>query len=261
VASSGVQSFATWSTPFTRKNDATNPANSGDTGRVCIRLIDQDITDGPNTFYRVEIAYVLNTPGTDNFFAAYDNLSIGPVTLPAPLPVNFMGIVANKTESGISVRWDVADEYDVKEYQLEKSTSGGIFNTVGTVVANKRTVYGYTDPNSKAPVIYYRIKSVDLNGSIKYSGIIKIVNGTSFSNNMHVYPSPATSQLTIQHSQLGYNDRLTITTLDGKILRQVIPGRGNSNTMIEISTLPSGMYLIRLDNGNGKIETSSFIKQ
>lgn len=262
VASSGVQTFANWSpSGFMRKIDVANPANSGDTGRVCIRLIDADITNGPNTFYRVEIAYVLNTAGIDNFFAAYDNLSIGPVTSAAPLPVNFIGIVASRDGDGVNVRWDVGDETDVREYQLEKSIDGASFSTVGTVAANRRSVYSYTDLNAKAPVIYYRVKSVDIDGRSKFSGIIKIVNSTSYSSNIKVYPTPATSQITVQHSQLDAKARITVTTMDGRALRLVMPSAGASNTQVDISSLPAGIYIVRLDHGNGKVETASFVKQ
>jgi len=263
VASSGVQTFANW-TPsgFGRRVDAGNPANSGDTGRICIRLIDQDITNGPNTFYRVEIAYVLNTAGIDNFFAAYDNLSIGPVTAQSPLPVNFIGIVANRDDNnGVTVRWDVSDETDVREYQLEKSTDGASFSTAGTVAARRKTVYSYTDLNAKAPVIYYRIKSVDVDGRIKYSGIIKIVNSTSYSSNVKVYPTPAQSNITVQHSQLEAHARVTITTMDGRVLKLITPSAGTSNTQVDVSSLSAGVYIVRLDHGNGKVETATFVKQ
>jgi hypothetical protein len=263
VASSGVQSFASRSpNGFMRRVDVANPANSGDTGRICIRLMDPDITNGPNTFYRVEIAYVLNTPGIDNFFAAYDNLAIGPVTSAAPLPVNFIGIVANREDNGgVTVRWDVSDETNVREYQLEKSTDGGTFTTAGTVTARQHSVYSYTDLNAKAPVIYYRIKSVDIDGRAKFSGIIKIVNNTSYSGSVKVYPTPAQSQITLQHSQLDNKARITITTMDGRVLKLVTPSAGASNTPIDISSLSAGMYVVRLDHGNGRIESTTFVKQ
>lgn len=261
VASSGVQTFASWSTPFLRKIDAANPANSGDTGRICIRLVDQDITNGPNTFYRVEIAYVLNTPGVDNFFAAYDNLSIGPVTQQSPLPVDFMGIVAIQNDNAINVRWDVAEETNVEVYNLQRSTDGSTFSTVSTVPAQRKSVYGTSDRNTKAPVIYYRIQSRDNDGRTKYSGIIKVVSGNSFSNSVRVYPSPAISEVTVQHSRLGVKAKITITTLDGKVVRVITPASGTSNSMMNVSSLSAGMYVVRVDNGNGKIETTNFVKQ
>ena len=257
VASSDIQTFSDWGT-FTFVADPVHPVNSGYQGNVCIRLIDQDITNENGTFYRVEIAYIES--GTT--FAAYDNLSIGPLTGQGSLPVNFIGIVGNRnTDNSVSVRWDVGDELNVRNYQLERSTDANSFTTVGTVMANHKTVYGYTDMEAKAAILYYRVKSVDNDGQFRYSGIIKVVNNNSFSNAIKVYPSPAQSQITVQHSQLSSTAKFTVTTMDGRVVKAVQPSTGASNTMVDISTLSAGMYILRLDHGNGKIETTTFVKQ
>jgi len=270
VASSGVQRFSSWSTPAHYVDHAysnangTSPANpflTGDSGHVCIKINDADITNAPGTFYRVEIAYVLNTPVVDNFFAVYDNLQIGGNGTPAALPVNFMGIVANRIDNGVQVRWDIADEVNVKEYQLEKSTNGASFSTVGTVAAKNKLAYSLTDPNGKSAVIYYRVKSVDIDGRTKYTGIVKITNSNSFSSTLKLYPTPAQNQLTVQHSQLGTNALVTIATIDGRVIKTIKPSAGASNTMIDLSGLTAGMYVLRLENGTGKTETATLIKQ
>jgi len=270
VATSGVQSFTAWSSPAHYDDHAysnangTSPANpflTGDSGHVCIRINDADITNAPGTSYRVEIAYVLNTPVVDNFFAVYDNLQIGGSTAPAPLPVNFMGIVGNRIDNGVNVRWDIADESNVKEYQLEKSTNGASFSTVGTVAAKNKTTYSFTDPNGKSAVLYYRVKSVDIDGRTKYTGIIKIINSNSYSSTLKVYPTPAQNQLTVQHAQLGASARVQISTMDGRVIRTIKPSTGASNTMVDLSGLTAGMYVLRLDNGTGKTESVTFIKQ
>lgn len=256
VASSGARRFADFGT-YAAKVDLANPANSGDTGRICIRLLDQDITNGPNTFYRVEIAYLI----TGTTYGAYDNLSIGPVTAQSPLPVNFIGLVANKVNNGITLRWDVGDEINVKEYQIEKSTNGYTFTSVGTVAASHKSVYQFTGPNSNEAQIYYRIKSVDNDGHTKYSGIIRVTNNSSYSQNIRLYPVPAHNDLTVQHTQLGANAKLSISTVDGRILKIVTPNIGVSNTIIDVSRFSSGTYILKLDKGNGTFETATFVKQ
>lgn len=256
VASSGVRRFSDFGT-FAFKPSPSNPANAGDTGKICIRLLDADITNAPNTFYRVEIAYIV----TGTTYAAYDNLSIGPLITTGPLPVNFIGIVANKVDNGVWIRWDVADEVDVQEYQLERSINGVSFTTVGTVPATRKTVYGFTDLNAKASEIFYRVKSVDDDGTVKYSGIIRFRQTSSYSNKIKLYPSPVQSLLTIEHSKLANNASVTLSTMDGRIVKVMKPANGASNTMMDVSSLSSGMYVIKLDKGDGSIETSTFIKQ
>ena len=156
----------------------------------------------------------------------------------------------------------MADEVDVREYQLEKSLNGISFNTVGTVNAVQGTrVYGTIDRTSKAAQVFYRIKSVDIDGKIKYSGIIRFKDNTSFTSDLKVYPSPASSQITLQHDRLDTRARITLSTIDGRILKMVTPGQGISNTMMDVSNLSAGMYVIKVVNGDGKIETTTFVKQ
>ena len=65
----------------------------------------------------------------------------------------------------------------------------------------------------------------------------------------------------IQHSDLGTGARAVITTLDGRVVKTIRPAAGASNTPVDVAGLPAGMYIVRIDNGNGKTETTTFIKQ
>jgi len=228
------------------------PAGSG---TICLQLNDADLHPGQNLRYEFTF-YV--TSGSAR--VTFDNFSLNSIAA-APLPVTFMGIVATQQDNGVSVRWDVSDETDVLQYRLERSTDGASFATVSTVPAQHKAVYGTVDLSAKAPVAYYRIKSVDIDGHFKYSTIIKLVNGNSYVNTIRVYPSPARNQVTVQHSQLGDHACISIVTVDGKLLKRVTPAAGASNTPVDISSLSPGMYVLRLDNGNGKTETATFVKQ
>ncbi|HEY0356890.1 MAG TPA: T9SS type A sorting domain-containing protein [Flavisolibacter sp.] len=256
-ATSNFRTFTEFSTPPTPYAGGA-PQIAGMQGNICIRLIDQDITNAPGVAYRVEVTYEI----AESAFTVFDDLSIGG-TEAAPLPVNFLGVSANKIENGgVQVKWDVADEVDVREYHLEKSTNGLSFTKVGAVPAvGGTTVYDFVDNSSKAPQVFYRVKSVDIDGTVKYSGIIRFKDNTSFTSDVKVYPSPARSQITVQHDRLDSRSRISISTMDGRIIKMITPGQGISNTMMDVSNLSSGVYVIKVVDGNGKIETTTFVKQ
>jgi hypothetical protein len=267
-ASSGVQSFAAWTVggvaPYT---DATaTPAVPDPTpfmgtfqGRVCIRLVDADITNGPNTTYRVETAYLVNEP----LFAVFDDLSVGPFN--APLPVDFIGLVANRNASvanTVDLRWDVAQELNVAEYQIERSTNGSTYELAGAVNAKGKSIYSFTDNNATAnATLYYRVRSVDIDGRSKYSGVLRIAGNSSYGNNLQVYPVPAKNDITVQHRKLIGKARIIVTSLDGRVLQTVFPTPNSSNTPVTIGSLAPGLYMLRLDDEGGYTESVKFLKE
>jgi len=262
-ATSGLQTFSSWSNPApsayvdgtTRPVPDATPFLNGFEGNICIRLIDQDIENGPNTTFRVEVSYIIN----EAFFAVFDNLSIGPQII--PLPVNFIGLVAERgTSNSANLKWDVSEELNVREYQVERSENGSYFTTVGLAAAKGKSLYTFTNYNVPTGNIYFRIKSVDIDGRFKYSGILKLSGSNSFSNELKVYPMPATDVVTVQHSRLGKNSKIMVTSADGHIIKVVTPREGASHTPVSINEMAPGMYFIRLDNGKGDIQSTKMVK-
>ncbi|MEO5562173.1 MAG: T9SS type A sorting domain-containing protein [Chitinophagaceae bacterium] len=264
-ATTGVQFFSSWSTPAPYADGVSNPGVPNPTpfmgafqGNICIRLIDPDIINSPNTSFRVEVSYLINEPT----FAVFDNLSIGPFN--TPLPVNFIGLVATRNElaKSVDMKWDVSEEIDVQEYRVERSINGISFETAGAVPAKGKSVYTYSDNNVPTGTLYYRIKSVDIDGKFKYSGILRLADNSSssYGNKLLVYPIPTTGDVTVQHKKLNAKSKLVITSLDGRILKTIAPTPGSSHTPVTISNLSPGVYLLRLDDENGYGEAVKLIK-
>jgi Secretion system C-terminal sorting domain len=260
-ATSGVQFFSSWSTPTPYVDGTTvpvpdpTPLLNGFRGNICIRLIDPDISNGPTTTYRVEVSYIIN----EALFAVFDNLSIGPQN--SPLPVNFIGLVAQRNNNnGVDLKWDVSEEVNVREYQIESSTNGSSFTTIGSYLAKGKSIYLFTNYNAPSNTVFYRIKSVDIDGRYKYSGILRLTGSNSFSARLLIYPDPATNDITIQHKRLSANAKMTITSLDGQIIKVIFPSEGVSHTQVDISRFAPGMYFLMLDDGKGDIQSAKLIK-
>ncbi|HET6994039.1 MAG TPA: T9SS type A sorting domain-containing protein, partial [Chitinophagaceae bacterium] len=66
--------------------------------------------------------------------------------------------------------------------------------------------------------------------------------------------------ITVQHARINRGAKLIITSADGQILRVIIPAVGASHTPVNISSLRSGTYFVRLDDGNGDIQTAKLVK-
>lgn len=179
----------------------------------------------------------------------------------SPLPVNFIGLYASRQPNGVSVKWDVADERNVKEYQIERSDNGTIFKTIGSALPNGKNVYSYIDANAGAGTLLYRIKNVDIDGKFKYSYILRLKGANSYGDAMRVYPSPARSQTTVEHGKLDPNATISIMNVEGRVIKTIKPVTGASHTPVDLSGMATGTYILRLNDGKGKTETQKFIKQ
>jgi len=175
------------------------------------------------------------------------------------LPVNFVSIEAKKEGNGARVSWKVSDEVNVSGYVVEKSSDGRTFTAIGTVTATRATQYQFADPQLLSRN-YYRIKSVDANGTFKYSSVVNL-NGGRAAIVFQAFPLPARDKITVQHSTTRQNATLSIVSLDGKIVKTVVPNRNAQQTTIDLHAVAAGVYMLRFEDGYGNIETLKFVKQ
>jgi len=96
------------------------------------------------------------------------------------LPISSLSFGGIKKTNSVLLNWRTAAEINSKEFQIERLDLNNKFVKIGTVKAsgnsNRVLVYSFTDFDIlvNQNVIFYRLKMVDLDGSYKYSNIIKI---------------------------------------------------------------------------------------
>jgi hypothetical protein len=175
-------------------------------------------------------------------------------------PVTFLGFDAQKLTTGTQLTWKVGTEVNVKGYEVERSVDGRNYSSIGFVPATGQSTYSFRDGQPTDRIAFYRIKNVDLDGAFKYSNILSVKNGTA-SIVFNAFPLPARTQMTIQHPVIGANGSMSISTTDGRIIRKIIPAAGSMQTVLNVSMLAKGIYILRLDNGRGQLQTLKFAKE
>ncbi|MCG2618084.1 hypothetical protein LZZ85_27525 [Terrimonas sp. NA20] len=86
------------------------------------------------------------------------------------LPVELISFSARKTSSGILVNWRVGTSADLLRFEIERSSDGQQFRTVGDKpVSLFSDRYDFLDPFSPSGQIYYRLKILERSGKIYYS--------------------------------------------------------------------------------------------
>lgn len=128
-------------------------------------------------------------PATSGSFAAYIDDVIVDIDLVA-LPVTLLSVEAMRTASGVvNIVWNVANEIDMKQYEVERSSDGRYFTSIQTIATLGDASYRVMDDHPLATGTYYRIKSISLNGQVDYS-TIRFVPAASASFSIIAYPNP-----------------------------------------------------------------------
>lgn len=115
------------------------------------------------------------------------------------LPIKWLSFNAVKQNSDALINWSVSDEESNHHYELQRSLNGIDFTAIATInksgSGNGVHDYYYTDHGITglgSPVIYYRLKQVDIDAKYSLSEIRKI-NLNLKTDLITVYPNPVTN--------------------------------------------------------------------
>jgi hypothetical protein len=123
------------------------------------------------------------------------------------LPVTFTDVKAFAKNEDIAVEWNVENELNIKNYEVQKSIDAANFETVNTITSKgnysgSRT-YSWIDKNPVAGVNYYRVRGTGNSGRIQISPVAK-VNMANVKATVAVCPNPVTDgSLKLQLSNMG----------------------------------------------------------
>lgn len=176
------------------------------------------------------------------------------------IPVTVFDFAAIKNTESILLKWYATYETKFKQYNIERSTDGTNFNKIGELTGRNLSNYVFNDNNlPSGPIVYYRLKMIDIDGKFTYSNIIVVRLNNNFSNAL-VYPNPTKGALTIKLSAaLESNSILQVTDMIGrKVQQQNIPA-GQLSISLDVNVLPEGRYFIKIYNGSQLINQSFVI--
>ncbi len=158
------------------------------------------------------------------------------------------------------VSWTSIGESALSTYQVEKSTDGKNFTTIGNVAASNAIYYNLIDKSMGSPTTYYRVKFITVDGIVAYSNVVLINTQHSC---ISIYPNPVQDQLnTTLNSFVGATFSASVLSEDGKVVfkKNGLTVSGNSMS-INASALSTGSYILELRNANGDKFIQKFIKE
>lgn len=193
-----------------------------------------------------------------NAYSGYRCLAILPIT-----GLNLSGAVKNNEAK---LQWTTINEINTDYFEVERSFDGENFTAIGL----RTPAAGYSDIEqtysvrddlgqvSVSGVVYYRVKSVDIDGSISFSNIISL--SLSQVKEIKVWPNPFTNKVTVNLGGRPTSRMLLIklSDLSGRTIWQKeesVGSGGNHITITALDKLPSGVYLLTIVDRLSKEKT------
>jgi trimeric autotransporter adhesin len=162
------------------------------------------------------------------------------------------------------LQWEFTAHNSGATLDVEVSTDGTHFNKAGTLPSGSSKYYSYTHAPGHDRV-YYRIKSIEANGLIKYSNSIRLFRSgaADMIQVTGLYPNPVPAELSLAFTASKGKITYTITTLSGQQLwrrEELLDFSGGYVRKWNIASIPPGSYVITLSDGRER-RTRKFIKQ
>jgi hypothetical protein len=175
------------------------------------------------------------------------------------LPVTLVSFTAEAVNNQyIQLNWITASEINNSGFQIERSTDGTSYQSMGWVEGHGTSTvtndYMYSDLTAIPGVVYYyRLKQVDLDGNFVYSNIVSAsLTGDKGFSLTGLYPNPATSQVSIGViSNVNTSAAVRMTDVLGRdvLVKDWALSVGYNTNLFDVSSLAAGTYVVTIQSG------------
>ncbi len=165
------------------------------------------------------------------------------------LPITLLHFSVSKEQSYISFSWSTSSEINNDYFTLERSIDAVNFITIGKTngAGNSNTLlhYSVNDYHPTEGLSYYRLKQTDLDGNYEYFKP-EAVSFEPLSNNLSVYPNPASETLYISGLQIRCEQLQLFNALGQNVISSTpIEYSTQNNLSLNLINLPQGLYILK----------------
>lgn len=206
-------------------------------------------------------------PPTSGNLTADDAASVN-IEVLETLPVTLAEFNASIVNCQGLIVWTTKTEQNSDQFVVEKSVDirgTGHWTSLGSVAAAgtsfREIKYSFVDksPAKDARMVFYRLKTIDKDGSFRYSRIITMVNSCQFKQIM-VYPNPVINEkMFINATGLSSITQSTLLNSSGQVIKKQLLTNGLN--ILNLHGVAAGMYVITITNNEGFTQSMKVIVQ
>ncbi|MFT6035343.1 MAG: hypothetical protein ACI9XJ_000913 [Marivirga sp.] len=169
------------------------------------------------------------------------------------LPIDLVLFNAKSVFSNIELNWVTAKEENFSHFEIERSVDQKNYEVTGIVVGLGESLaeanYEFTDNKAPYGQLYYRLKSVDNDGSFEYSPIVQVRKGLEGKMSVSPNPTKAIDQVKINLPAefKGTLTKVTLYDINGLLIQQAFNVDANQPLKIN-NSIKAGMYIIKVQH-------------
>lgn len=175
------------------------------------------------------------------------------------LPVELTSFRGKMDENRtVELNWTTARELNNNYFEVLRSEDGVNWQMLGEVegagTTEINTSYTFVDNFEKPLNVYYQLKQVDYDGSFEYSNVIRVELLQNVDDIMSLYPNPASGLVQMRVIEQGDSESFKYFFADqmGRIVKSGnvrTEYKGYNDFAIDISDLSTGIYFVKMTNG------------
>lgn len=169
------------------------------------------------------------------------------------LPVVLKDWNARLTNGKVLLEWTTSEEFNTKEFVVQRATAGGHFQNILSVPAavssSKEIKYSLTDHQPLAGLSLYRLVMKNQDGKEEYFSIRRILVRGRWTENV-IIPNPVNDGVLSVFMNVHKAQRVSVRVFDvqGRLLQQQNTQlqEGVASCNLNVSTLQKGIYMVRV---------------
>ncbi|KHJ38749.1 hypothetical protein PBAC_10880 [Pedobacter glucosidilyticus] len=174
------------------------------------------------------------------------------------LPVVLSSFSLKKSNDAITLKWQSHSEVNLSHYLIQKSSNGIDFQNLATISPQQKAgirQYQFSDKFPTSGIHYYKLLSVDLDGTVGLNEI-RVIN-YGINSEFSIYPNPALGKVNVLGTIKG--DFIKIFDALGRIIKAE-EFLGEENLSIDINNTTQGLYILVIERDKKVVFSARLMK-
>lgn len=177
------------------------------------------------------------------------------------LVVTLKDFQAVKLNSRVYINWQTAYEKEADYFEVQRSENQSDWKALYKIKAfnqNNGGSYNYVDTDPLINDIYFRLRTVQKDGSISYSSI-SFVKHDKIESKISIYPNPTQDYTIVSFHDSFKKGTLLLSNFQGQLIQSSPVNSSAGYVKLEMGALPKGVYVMEIKENNKVIQSSKII--